>query len=198
MSKNKPPGGDPNFYRRKVTRELTFKLSTEDRARMMDETAELDGQIEELEDKKASEAAEYNKEIKDLEEKRKAISKHAREGEERKTVEAEEEYDYAADAIRTYFQGELKEERMMTIEERQLKIREVEEGAGKVTTLPKRKKTPGTGNGKAKPDHRKAAAGDTDEEDDELEKKRDLTAVIRGETGKTTKHSAVDGPRGDE
>lgn len=177
--KNKKDKTD--LLKSKVKRELSFPLDDTEMAKLAKQMAGLDTEIIALEQELEKVKGDFKVKITAKEKDRRKASGLVIAGEERRMVECTEERDYAGNAVRYYYKNELKEERVMTVEERQddLPLK------GKVTKLAKRKNFPGNGNNAA--DFKKAAAGDKDE-------KEDLASVIRSETNGKTKRNALDGP----
>lgn len=152
-----------------VERELSFKLSKEeihDRGLKM---AALDGEMAELAAEKSKFDAEMKQKINERETQRLQISAVLRAKHEKRVVLCKEFKNLDANAMEYWFEDEKMDERALTFEERQLDFE---------ATPP-----PQTRRGR-KP---KAA------EDSEKPQETDVADVLKAETSRKTKRSAVDG-----
>lgn len=163
---------------------VAITLTDAELATKMIKVVALNKEIRELTRKKKERVASINEEIKAKTKSLSLIDEMVDAGYEKRMVEAIEERDYAENEVRYIIDGRVVESRLMTTDEAQLRI---EMQARKVVNPTAKRKFPG--NGKDPADFKKAAAGDKDDDDE------DLTAHIRAETSKKSKHSSVDGPR---
>lgn len=158
-----------------IEKAFSFKLTRDDEAKYGRQMAEYDADIEKLEGELESTKKEFNGRIGAIEKERRKISEVIRAGEESRTVKATMEYDYDAGLVRYFYKGQELERRPMEPGERQMDL-----AVAKTTKRGRDKKA-------AKDEEKKPAAVAGDE--------NDLRKVIREETSKVSKHSAVDGAR---
>lgn len=106
----------------KVMRHVSFPLSDEERAKLGDKSAKLEGEIESLEEKKKAEAKKWNDDIKH---KRKLVRKYAKEittGREERDVECVEDKDFEKKKVYYWYKGEVVAERAMVEADQQQDI----------------------------------------------------------------------------
>ena len=150
---------------RKVSRNVKFKLSHVDEANYMREVVDLRNETKELEESKKAFSKEKQHEIDDVEAKIESICKVVSEGEIEKMVEVDEIKDYPGNSVKYLFEGSVVDERALTYEEQQ-------------QDLPMADLRP-----------------DLDPSEDSAEAApEDISDVIREETSRHSKVSALDGP----
>lgn len=177
-TKTTKPKKDPKGT--KVLQAFMFKLNMREFAEkgktaagLSKEIAGIEAEFEEVKDT-------FKARIKDREAKRDDLLAVINAGEEKREVESTMVMDYDAGKVRYFFEGEMIEERKMTDDERQLQMPLKTGADGKTTTTEKSSKRQ-----KLSEVKHSDLAGKDDE----------IKSVIRQETNKVTKLSAVDGAR---
>jgi hypothetical protein len=167
----------------RIVKEITFQLTPHECKIKIREAGELDELRKQKLDESKRIAAEYKSQIDDLSAAISKILRAGKRGTEDREVEVTMTKDFAVNLVQFWFKDdkgnwEVVEERAMTEGERQMELDAIAEAPNKMAAAAKAKKVK---------DRKKAAAGDKDDEDE------DTSAVIREETSRRTKRSAVDG-----
>jgi hypothetical protein len=117
MAKDKTPKGE------KRQRTIPFKLNDEQKARKGEEAAKLAAKIDEAVDLKKAEMSKHNVKIKEMTKKLSDFLKAINEGVERKPVTCTEVKNFNDDVVEYWFEGEVRETRKMTPEDRQTEMK---------------------------------------------------------------------------
>lgn len=162
MKKTKNPKGE------KVKRTLTFKLTDEQKSKKGQEAAEMNSQLGVAMIAKKSDTDMHNAKIKTLSSKRDTLLTEIKTGTEKREVECVEVKNFDRKKVEWHFEGELKGERDLTEEDKQLNLSTNKAALRKF-------QQPGT----------VAVADPTDA------KSKDIRAVHKLETGKNTAKSVL-------
>ncbi len=158
----------------KVSKEFEFTITDSEKSAIADKGAALYANIENTKINFKELKNEWSAKIKTLEAQH-AETQHAiTAGVEKRVVECILEKDYDTKEIRFHFEGKVLESRTMTIDEMQMEINEVSK-----SVRGKKQKIDSTAN----------LSGMTAKTEED-----DIKDVVKAETSKRTKRSAVDGP----
>lgn len=157
---------------KEIEKTMLFKLTKDDKARILDRRTELEEEIETLQADAKKAADEFKNKIAPLTLELDNLSDVARAGEEERTVKCVCEMDFLNGEVRYVVDGKVHEKRTMTQDEYQLEIH-----------VGSRAKNRGTQD-----------LPQTEEKATDAEG-QSIADAIAEETSKKTKHSSVDGPR---
>lgn len=175
VKKKKKSNTAKNPKGRLVTRLLSFTLTDEEKSARGLEAANLNHKVAEKTIEKKIAVDEFSAMIKDLTARRNTLLNQIKTGTEKRDVECTEVKNFDANKVEYWFDGEKLEERDMTTFDRQL---ELEEQKGALKKAEKKSE---------------AHAGATVVPPKEAAS--DVKDVIREETSRKSKNSAVDGAR---